>query len=124
MKFNFNTIKKKNQPYIIAEVGVNHECSLALAKKLILQAKYNGAQAVKFQTYLIDDYIHNKKTERYNRLNKFQLTFSEFLYLKKLSHKLNLKFISTPLDKKSAKFICCMGSLVRMRWPAYTKIQK
>ena len=26
--------------------------------------------------------------------------------------------------KKSAKFICCMGSLVRMRWPAYTKIQK
>ena len=38
-------------PYIIAEVGVNHNCSIKIAKKMIKQAKTGGAHAVKFQTY-------------------------------------------------------------------------
>jgi sialic acid synthase SpsE len=37
--------------YIIAEIGVNHENDLALAKKQIELAKEGGADAVKFQTY-------------------------------------------------------------------------
>ena len=39
------TIKKYGQPYIIAEVGVNHEGSLERAKKLISLAKDGGADA-------------------------------------------------------------------------------
>ena len=35
MIFNYKKIKDLNQPYIIAEVGVNHNCSLKLAKKMI-----------------------------------------------------------------------------------------
>ena len=104
----------KKKFFLIAEIGNNHEGSIQNAIKLVKAAKKSGADAVKFQTYLIDDYIHNKKTERYNRLKKFQLTFSEFLYLKKLSHKLNLKFISTPLDKKSAKFISKISDAVKI----------
>ena len=38
-------------PYIIAEVGVNHEGSLAKAQELIELAHEGGADAVKFQTY-------------------------------------------------------------------------
>ena len=30
---------KKNYPYIIAEIGNNHNGSIALAKKLIIEAK-------------------------------------------------------------------------------------
>ena len=37
--------------YIIAEVGVNHECNMDIAKKLINDAVEGGADAVKFQTY-------------------------------------------------------------------------
>ena len=40
--------------YIIAEIGVNHECSINLAKKMIKQAKNSGANAVKFQSYKAD----------------------------------------------------------------------
>ena len=40
-----------NSPYIIAEVGVNHECNMDIAKKLINDAAEGGANAVKFQTY-------------------------------------------------------------------------
>ena len=42
-------IKKKC--YIIAEIGVNHNNKLSIAKKLILAAKNCGADAVKFQTF-------------------------------------------------------------------------
>ena len=40
----FKKNKKKN-PYVIAEIGVNHECSLKKAKKLIDLAVKGGAHA-------------------------------------------------------------------------------
>ena len=39
------------KPYIIAEIGVNHEGSRATAKRLVGEAKEGGAHAVKFQSY-------------------------------------------------------------------------
>ena len=39
------------KPFFIAEISANHNGSLKLAKKLILTAKENGADAVKLQTY-------------------------------------------------------------------------
>ena len=38
-----------NNPYLIAEIGINHNGSLDIAKKLILTAKDAGFDAVKFQ---------------------------------------------------------------------------
>ena len=37
------------EAFTIAEIGSNHQGSLDLAKQLILEAKKNGASAVKFQ---------------------------------------------------------------------------
>ena len=37
------------KPYLIAEIGINHNGSLDLAKKLIKQAKLFDFDAVKFQ---------------------------------------------------------------------------
>jgi sialic acid synthase SpsE len=51
VKIGNRIISHDTQPYIIAEVGVNHECSLINAKRLILNAKLGGADCVKFQTY-------------------------------------------------------------------------
>ena len=47
-------VKQNSRPYLIAEIGVNHEGSLDLAKKLIDLAKEGGADAAKFQTYKAD----------------------------------------------------------------------
>lgn len=41
----------KKIPFLIAEISANHNGSLKLAKKLILTAKQNGADAVKIQSY-------------------------------------------------------------------------
>jgi sialic acid synthase SpsE len=43
--------RKSDDFYIIAEIGVNHENNISLAKKQIALAKKGGASAVKFQTY-------------------------------------------------------------------------
>ena len=40
-----------DKPYFIAEIGVNHEAKISLAKKIILDAKKGGADAVKLQCY-------------------------------------------------------------------------
>ena len=42
----------KKKPFFIAEISSNHNGSIRQAKKLILTAKKNGADAVKLQTYL------------------------------------------------------------------------
>ena len=41
----------KRKTYIIAEIGINHEGSYKLAKKLIINAVLAGADAVKFQMF-------------------------------------------------------------------------
>ena len=42
-------VGKKYPPLIIAELGINHNGSVALAKKIILEAKKNNFDAVKLQ---------------------------------------------------------------------------
>ena len=39
------------KPYIIAEIGSNHNGSMALVRKLIESAKKSGADCVKFQSF-------------------------------------------------------------------------
>lgn len=51
IKLGSKIISESSEPYVIAEIGVNHECSLSKAKKMIRLAKIGGADAVKFQFY-------------------------------------------------------------------------
>ena len=65
--------------YIIAEIGINHNGDMDLAKELILKSKDSGCDAVKFQKRDIDTvytaeeldftkritfWYNNKRTER------------------------------------------------------------
>ena len=50
IKLGNRIIGENSNPYIIAEIGVNHEGSMKLAKKLIDQAYQGGADAAKFQS--------------------------------------------------------------------------
>ena len=54
IKLGDRVVTADSFPYIIAEIGVNHEGSLDTAKHLIDLAKEGGADAAKFQTYKAD----------------------------------------------------------------------
>lgn len=45
---------EKQAPFIIAEIGINHNGNLEIAKRMIAMAKECGADAVKFQKRTID----------------------------------------------------------------------
>ena len=66
-----------NNIYVIAEIGVNHNGDMKLAKKLILAAKNAGANAVKFQNFTAEKLAtknskkapYQKKTQMLMKLN-------------------------------------------------------
>ena len=58
---------KKKYPYIIAEIGGNHNGNMELAKKMIKVAKECGADAVKFQLYRKRDLWTNDHLEELNQ---------------------------------------------------------
>ena len=65
-----------NKIYIIAEIGVNHNGDMKLAKKLIVAAKYTGANAVKFQNFTAEKLAtKNSKKATYQKkiLRKMKL---------------------------------------------------
>ena len=63
MKINLTNNKKVFnycKPYIIAELGSNHNGDMKLAKKLISEAKDAGVDCVKFQMRQMDN-IYSRK---------------------------------------------------------------
>ncbi len=94
----------KNNPFLIAEIGINHGGSLSQAKKLIDKAKLAGADAVKFQTYKSERRV-SKKSPIFNILKKCELSYDDFYKLKKYSDKKNIIFFSTPFDIDAVKFL-------------------
>lgn len=116
ININGRIISNKSPTFIIAEIGLNHNGSLDLAKKLILKAKECGADAVKFQKrdlkalYKKDVYKDPNKDGQSTEylmdiFKRFELTKSEFAKLKKFCDKLGIIFFCTPFDFNSVEFL-------------------
>jgi len=88
---------------IIAEIGVNHNGKIGLARRLIDEAVAAGANAVKFQTF--DPRALEPPSGRRDMLYKLRLSPQEHRDLKKQADELGLEFISTPFDIKSLAFL-------------------
>ena len=93
------------QVCVVAEIGNNHEGSFEVAKQMVRAAADCGVDAVKFQTFRTALFANPSDSARYERMQKFELSFREFSDLQELSHSLGLLFISTPLDLESARFL-------------------
>ena len=89
IKIEKKIISEKSPIYFIGEIGVNHNGSLSLAKKLISKAKKCGCSAVKFQIYKTENLVlkntklakYQKKTGKKNMfdmLKKYELSFDKF----------------------------------------------
>ena len=61
--FQFDKIREYRKPYIIAEIGSNHNGNMELAKRLINAAKECGADCVKFQSWSKDTIFSKKVYE-------------------------------------------------------------
>ncbi len=113
-------------PYVIAEVGVNHEGSMELAKRLIDEAKEGGADAVKFQSYKAEtlaskdspsywDMNEEPTTSQYELFKKHDSFWKdEMQELKNYCDEVNIEFMSTPFDIESAYFLNDMMDIYKI----------
>ena len=110
-----DTFNTNNRTFIVAEIGNNHEGDIEIAKEMIDSAIDCGSDAVKFQTYLAEEYVSQKYTpERYKQLKKFQLSQNDFIELFDYAKKSGVIFISTPFDLESAKFLCNLCPVIKI----------
>ena len=54
IRFADKNVSDNNEPFIIAEAGINHDGDFAKALELVDIAHESGASAVKFQTHITD----------------------------------------------------------------------
>ena len=112
-----------NHTLIIAEAGVNHNGSLAIAKQLIDAAVDAGVDIIKFQTFKADRLVSkDAKKAEYQKQNIGDGDDSQYQMLKKLElsdvahqelvaycKQRNIQFWSTAFDLESIDFLHSLG---------------
>lgn len=107
-----------NKVMIIAEAGVNHNGSMELARKLVLEAKKAGADYVKFQSFKTEKLVskfaekaeYQKKTtgseeSQFAMIKKLELSENDHLELIAYCKELGIGFSSSPFDKDGIGYL-------------------
>lgn len=115
-------ILSKRKPYVIAEAGINHNGDIKLAKDMIDAARENGADCIKFQSFICDKYISTRagrakyqeqqavgeKTQK-QIIQECEFEFDQFAELKEYCTKQNIDFMSTPFEIWSLRMLMDLG---------------
>ena len=108
-------MRKNKKILIIAEIGVNHNGKLSIAKKLIKKASEAKADIVKFQIFKPENlatpyakkasYQIGKKekliSKQIDMLKKFEFSYKKFLEITKFCKKLKIEFCASCFDIES-----------------------
>ncbi|MGV6845012.1 MAG: N-acetylneuraminate synthase [Lutibacter sp.] len=109
-------------PLVIAEIGINHNGDLAIAKKMVDAAKRAGVEVIKHQTHIVEDEMTseakkvipgNANKSIYEIMKSCSLSETEEIELQEYVQSKNMIFISTPFSRAAA------DRLEKMNVPAY-----
>jgi len=99
-------------PLVIAEIGINHEGSLQVAKEMVDAAQRAGVEVVKHQTHIVEDEMTgaakkvipgNADVSIYEIMERCSLNEEEELELKDYVESKGMIFISTPFSRAAAE---------------------
>ena len=121
----------------VAEIGLNHNGDIAIAKSMVEAAAVAGADAVKFQTIVPEllnsvyttSLLENGKDDKVDVsqidfFSRFTLTADDYFQLKNLAESLGMVFFSAPFDKKSLALLEDIGvSLYKIASSEVSNIQ-
>lgn len=112
-------------PYIIAEIGANHNGDMALCRKMIDAAKACGADAVKFQSWSKRSLISTAEYQRNTRyvtgnaptleqaVERYQVTHEQHVEIDAYCRKQGITFFSSAFSAEEVEM------LEKLRVPAY-----
>ncbi|WP_372763551.1 N-acetylneuraminate synthase family protein [Litorivivens sp.] len=114
-------VRNFGKPYIIAELGSNHNGDMEIAKKLIIEAKKSGADCVKFQSwskesifsrrkyqdnyFLADDYRSRNDYTLEEIVDEYSISENELLAMKAFADEVGIDCTSTPFNQSEADFL-------------------
>ena len=93
---------------IIAEIGSNWEGKLSIAKKIILECKFAGADAVKFQMWRAKD-LYTETHPEWSTIKKSELTFDKAKKIKKISDEIGIEFMCSAFYPEAVTFLESLG---------------
>lgn len=115
-------IGPNDPPYCIAEVGINHNGDLALARRMIEAAKAAGADAVKFQTFKAEEFCGDPdQTFTYQSQGKpvtesmlamfkrYELPPETWQEIKSHCETVGITFFSTPQNRSDLDLLMQIG---------------
>ena len=109
-------------PLVVAEIGINHEGSLDVARQMVAAAARAGVEVVKHQTHIVDDEMSgaartvvpgNADVSIYEIMRRCALSEDDERRLQEYVTAKGVIFISTPFSRAAA------DRLQRMDVPAY-----
>jgi N-acetylneuraminate synthase len=105
-------------PFVIAEIGINHEGSFEKALQMVQDAHSSGAECVKFQCHIIEDEMiaaaretipSNSDKSIYEIMQRCVLSYDEEKLLKQAVEELGMIYLSTPFSRAAANRLEEMG---------------
>lgn len=105
-------------PLVIAEIGINHEGSLVVAKQMVDAAVSAGAEVIKHQTHVVADEMSrearsvipgNAEVSIYDIMERCALSEQDEITLKAYVEAKGAIFISTPFSRAAADRLERMG---------------
>ena len=122
-KFCGKLLGSGHPAFLVAEIGLNHNGDVELAKRMIESATINGADAVKLQTFVAREMISNtlladdpdhpgNEIPFYEFFQRYELSREDYKVLIAYARTLHIPLFSTPFDDAS------LDMLVELEMPA------
>lgn len=111
LKINDRLIGEDFPPLVIAEIGINHEGDLGIAKKMVDEAFKSGAEVIKHQTHVIEDEMSasakkvipgNASKSIYHIMEECALNEEDELELMNYVEEKGMIYLSTPFSRAAA----------------------
>lgn len=103
-------------PFVIAEIGINHEGDINKALRMIDDAAIAGCECIKFQTHVIEDEMipndvipGNANESIWDIMKRCALNEKEEIQLKEYTESKGLIYMSTPFSRAAAERLERLG---------------
>jgi N-acetylneuraminate synthase len=116
IKIDWREIGQEYSPFVIAEIGINHEGDFNKAVRMVDDACLAGVECVKFQCHVIEDEMvpndivpANAKESIWDIIGRCSLGESDELKLKEYVESKGMIYLSTPFSRAAAVRLESMG---------------
>jgi N-acetylneuraminate synthase/N,N'-diacetyllegionaminate synthase len=110
------------RPYVVAEIGINHNGNIRLCREMVLAAKESGADCIKLQNYKTDQFIGQRsefwtykngdkvvKERQADMFRRCEINYTFMAEIKSLCDKIGIGFQSTPMCEDGLRDLMKLG---------------